>query len=73
MNKITHHILVTVAPSTKFLAQFKKQARRNKGVNALAVIAACCAIFSEIERRKLEEQVYQLTIRVKKLENGEGE
>ena len=36
-------------------------------------IAAGCAILSEIERRKLEEQVYQLSIRVKKLERSEGE
>ena len=55
------------------VAKLNKQSRSNKVFEAIAVIAAGCAILSEIERRKLEEQVYQLSIRVKKLERNEGE
>ena len=46
-----------------------KLARRNRGVAVLAI----AAVWSEMERRKQEEQVYQLSVRVKKLEYGEGE
>ena len=70
MKNITHQVLVTVTPSKAFLAKLNKQSRSNKVFEAIAVIAAGCAILSEIERRKLEEQVYQLSIRVKKLERA---
>lgn len=73
MKNITHQVLVTVTPSKAFLAKLNKQSRSNRAFKAIAVIAAGCAILSEIERRKLEEQVYQLSIRVKKLERSEGE
>ncbi|NCE64132.1 hypothetical protein D1159_05905 [Pseudoflavonifractor sp. 524-17] len=73
MKNITHHIFVTVTPSREFLAKFNRQNRSNRAFKAIAVIAAGCAILSEIERRKLEEQVYRLTIRMKKLEHSEGE
>ena len=39
----------------------------------LALVSVGCAIWSEVERRKQEEQIYQLSVRVKKLERGEGE
>ena len=73
MKNITHQVLVTVTPSKAFLAKLNKQGRSNNVFKAIAVIAAGCAILSEIERRKLEEQVYQLSIRVKKLERSEEE
>lgn len=73
MKNITHQVLVTVTPSKAFLAKLNKQSRSNRAFKAIAVIAAGCAILSEIERRKLEEQVYQLSIRVKKLERSEEE
>lgn len=73
MKNSTHQVLVTIAPSKAFLAKLNKQSRSSNVFKAIAVIAAGCAILSEIERRKLEEQVYQLSIRVKKLECSEGE
>ena len=45
-----------------------KLARRNRGVAVLAIAAFGYAVWSEMER-----QVYQLSVRVKKLEYGEGE
>ena len=39
----------------------------------IAVGAMVLAAATEVESRKLEEQVYQLSVRVKKLERGEGE
>ena len=65
MNTITHDIFVTVMPSKNFCKQMQRQARSTKAM----VLAAA----TEVERRKLEEQVYQLSVRVKKLERGEGE
>lgn len=73
MNTITHNILVTVAPSKNFQNQLKRQARSTRTFKALAIVAIVCAITSEVERRKLDEQVYQLNIHVKKLERNEGE
>lgn len=73
MNTITHNILVTVVPSKKFQNQLKKQVSSARGFKALAIAAIVCAVASEVERRKLDEQVYQLTVRVKKLEHSEGE
>lgn len=50
-----------------------KLARRNRTATVFAVAAIGCAVLSEMERRKQEEQIYQLTVRVKKLERSEGE
>lgn len=72
MNKLTHQVLVTVGPSKELLTQLKKQARSTAVFKALAIVGIGCAIWSEIERRKRDEEIYQLTVRVKKLErNGE--
>lgn len=71
MNTITHDIFVTVMPSKNFCMQ--RQARSTKMFKLLAVGAMVLAAATEVERRKLEEQVYQLSVRVKKLERGEGE
>nr|DAX33574.1 MAG TPA: hypothetical protein [Caudoviricetes sp.] len=51
----------------------QRQARSTKMFKLLAVGAMVLAAATEVERRKLEEQVYQLSVRVKKLERGEGE
>ena len=64
MNTITHDIFVTVMP---------RQARSTKMFKLIAVGAMVLAAATEVERRKLEEQVYQLSVRVKKLERSEGE
>ncbi len=73
MSKLTHQVFVTVGPSKELLTQLKKQARSNTALKALAIVSIGCAIWSEIERRKQEEEIYQLTIRVKKLERNEEE
>lgn len=73
MNTITHDIFVTVMPSKNFCKQMQRRARSTKMFKLLAVGAMVLAAATEVERRKLEEQVYQLSVRVKKLERGEGE
>ena len=50
-----------------------KLTRRNRSATMLALAAFGYAVWAEMERRKQEEQVYQLSVRVKKLEYGEGE
>ena len=50
-----------------------KLTRRNRSVAVLAIAAFGYAVWAEMERRKQEEEVYQLSVRVKKLEYGEGE
>ena len=66
MNTITHDIFVTVMPSKNFCKQMQRQARSTKMFKLLAVGAMVLAAATE-------EQVYQLSVRVKKLERGEGE
>lgn len=56
-----------------FEKRIARLARKNRTVTVLAMAATGCAILSEMERRKQEEQIYQLHIRVKKLECSEGE
>lgn len=73
MNTITHDIFVTVMPSKNFCKQMQRQARSTKIFKVLAVGAMAIAAATEIKRRKLEEQVYQLSVRVNKLERSEGE
>ena len=53
--------------------QLTKLTRRNRSVAVRAIAAFGYAVWAEIERRKQEEEVYQLSVRVKKLEYGEGE
>lgn len=50
-----------------------KLTRRNRSATMLALAAFGYAVWAEMERRKQEEEVYQLSVRVKKLEYGEGE
>ena len=53
--------------------RLNKLCRRNRGLTVLAVAALGFAVWSDSERRKQEEQIYQLSIKVQKLECGEGE
>ena len=46
---------------------------RSRNVKILCFIAVGYAIYTAIECRKQEEQLYQLSIKVKKLEHNEGE
>ena len=73
MNTIIHDIFVTVAPSKNFAKQLRGLNRSTKFTKLLAIGAIALAAASDAERRRLEEQVYQLSVRVKKLERGEGE
>jgi hypothetical protein len=73
MNTITHDIFVTIMPSKDTCEQIRRLAHSTKVCKVLAVGALALTALTEMERRKLEEQVYQLSVRVKKLEHGEGE
>ena len=55
------------------LTELLKLTRRNRSIAVLAIAAFGYAVWAEMERRKQEEEVYQLSVRVKKLEYGEGE
>ncbi len=54
-----------------FNRQLRKLSKKNRRLTILAVAAIGCAIWSESERRKQEEEVYRLSVRVKKLEHFE--
>ena len=60
-------------PSKNFCKQMQRQARSMKMFKFDCGRVMALAVATEVERRKLEEQVYQLSVRVKKLERGEGE
>lgn len=51
----------------------KKLVKSARNVKILCFIAVGYAIYTAIECRKQEEQVYQLSVRVNKLEQSEGE
>ena len=51
----------------------KKLVRSARNVKILCFVAVGYAIYTAIECRKQEEQLYQLSIKVKKLEYNEGE
>ena len=53
--------------------RMSKLFRKNRSITVMALTAIGLAIWSEVERRKQEEQVYQLSIKVKELEYGKGE
>ncbi len=73
MNTITHDIFVHLIPSKELTNLFRKQVKGQRGLKMLTLVSIGCVIWSEVERRKQEEQIYQLSGRVKKLERGEGE
>ena len=56
-----------------FEKRVAKLSRKSSMLTVLAIAAFGYAVWSEMERRKQEEQVYQLSVRVKKLEYSEGE
>lgn len=51
----------------------RKLAKNNRNLKVLCVLTIGYAIYAAIENRKQEEQIYQLSVRVKKLEQSEGE
>lgn len=51
----------------------KKLAKGNRNLKVLCLMAVGYAIYTGIQCRKQEEQIYQLSVRVKKLEQSEGE
>lgn len=73
MNTITHDIFVHLIPSKELTNLFRKQVKGQRGLKMLTLVSIGYVIWSEVERRKQEEQIYQLSVRVKKLERGEGE
>lgn len=53
--------------------RFKKLAKSNRNVKALCVVAIGYSVYTAIRSRKHEEQIYQLSVRIKKLERNEEE
>lgn len=53
--------------------KLKKLAKRNRKMTAICLITAGAVIYLAYESRKQEEELYKLSIRMKKLENKEGE
>ena len=51
----------------------KKLAKGNRNLKVLCLMAIGYAIYAAVENLKQEEKVYQLSVRVQKLEQGEGE
>ncbi len=59
--------------STVLDRRTKKLAKSTRNVNVLCFIAVGYAIYTTIQCRKQEEQLYQISLKVKKLERDEGE
>lgn len=51
----------------------RKLGKSSRKLKVLCVIAIGYAIYAAVENLKQEEKVYQLSVRVQKLEQGEGE
>lgn len=51
----------------------RKLTKSTRNVKVLCFITVCYAIYTTIQCRKQEEQLYQLSLKVKKLERDEGE
>lgn len=56
-----------------FESQIKKLRKSNRGLKIFNFIVIGCAIYSALESRKRDEELYRLSVRVRKLENKEGE
>lgn len=56
-----------------FERKIKRLTKSNRGIKVLCVATIGYVIYSAIEAQKREEQIYNLSVRVKKLENGEEE
>lgn len=59
--------------SEVFDRRIKKLIKSSRKLKVLCVIAVGYAIYVAVESRKQEESIYQLSVKVKKLECGEGE
>ena len=53
--------------------RLSKLSRRSRSITVLAVAAFGYAVWAETQRRKQEEELYRLSLKVKDLEYGEGE
>lgn len=51
----------------------KKLARGNRNIKILCAITIGCAVYASVNCRKLEEQVYQQSVKINNLEYGKGE
>ena len=56
-----------------FDRQLLKLTKRSRGLAALSVAAISYAVYAIVQCRKQDEELYRLSVRVKKLENKEGE
>lgn len=56
-----------------FDSAIRKLMRKNRSAKIVGLMALCCGVYAAIEHQKQEEELYKLSIRVKKLENKEGE
>lgn len=53
--------------------KLEKLAKRNRTMTTIGLITAGVVIYIADKSRKLDEELYKLSVRVKKLENKEGE
>lgn len=53
--------------------QIKKVGKNCRSAKVLCMVAIGYAFYAAVKSRKLDEQIYQLSIKVKKLECNEGE
>lgn len=67
----TLHILCDMVPSKELLAQLKKQKKGLRTLKALSAILCTATVISEVRQRNLKEELYRLSVRVKKLECNE--
>ncbi len=51
----------------------KKLAKSTRNLKVLCVVTIGYAVYTAVKSRNQEEQIYQLSVKVKKLERGEGE
>jgi len=56
-----------------FAKKLCKLQKTNRQLKILAGIALVCAVASELKRSQLEEELYRLNVRLKKLERREEE
>lgn len=56
-----------------FGRQIKRISKNSRRISVLSGVVAALVIYSTNQRQKLEEQIYQLSLKVKKLERDEEE
>lgn len=69
----TLHIFCDMVPSKELLTQLKKQRKSLRTLKTFSAILCTAAIISEVRQRNLKEELYRLSVRVKKLERNEEE